>query len=159
MNNQPKHDDYADELDVYQTAWVIGKQRGIEMPLKADQLILLLEAGRIPWVVLNDDEKNALNGNEELNERVKELQNSVNNKNNKSNQSKNTPLERIKFVRVIIDNLLDAIESDFSFGFSKNFWIDMTNEEKMAVKEELFHFKYGSYPDYFATKLLTETIN
>ena len=54
LDDTQKNQAYLDEL---QAKWVIGKQRGEEVPLNTEKLCLLLDDSRVSWNVLSEAEK------------------------------------------------------------------------------------------------------
>lgn len=134
-NSKPQ--DYQDELDVYQAAWVLGKQRGNEKPLSKDQLAKLLDAGRLEWGWLNEEERGMVGkGRGEFG------------KHNKLSVKK-----KVGITRFVVDELFNLIERDFKdflakFGFEK-----MNELQKEETKEELFRYKYGSYRNLYQLEL------
>lgn len=129
--------DYQDELDVYQAAWVLGKQRGQVAPLKKEQLERLLEAGRLEWEWLGEEEKKLL-GNGEDKGKSSEVARRAN---------------KMLIARLIVGGLVRMVEREHADFFRKLGERKVSEEVREAFREELFRFKYGSYPEYLSFKI------
>ena len=131
-NHKKYGDDYQDELDVYQAVWVLGKQKGEEMPLDKDKLTKLLDAGRLGVDLLGEKEKvlvGQVSGEKISRKKIEEK------------------------VRVVVGFLLRGIEKDFESEIGSSDWKGLGEVERKSLTERLFKLKYGTFPDFFAMDL------
>jgi hypothetical protein len=144
-NNQAKPDNYADELDVYQAAWVTGKQRGKAVPLDGEKLAMLLEAGRINLNWLGDEEKDVL---------VKTGYKPEGIVNDKTKGYKNKP----NIAEIIINSLYLSIDKDMPEVVNSEVWKGYSKDEKEMMRWHLFRLKYGFSPEYMYAKLIKKSL-
>lgn len=127
MSSQNDRKDYQDELDVYQAAWVIGKQRGEEMPVDAEKLKMLLDAGRIGTSVLNKLEKEKLG---DLNQGWSE----------KSKQGNGLSLENAK---MIVKGLMAKLSEEIRQTVGGDGWENLGEKQKTFLLNKYFFHVYG----------------
>jgi len=121
--------DYQDELDVYQAAWVIGKQRGEEAPLNKEQLKALLDAGRLESDWLGEEEKKLVGKGgvkkkkgEDLEKKVKKL---------------------AEFVNLVILGVFQREYDEVKKNSKESEWDEMSKEVRLRIASENFWFKHG----------------
>lgn len=136
MAKHKKDKDYQDELDVYQAAWVIGKQRGNKVPLKKEQYLVLLEAGRVGFDWLNEEEKKLVG------------QKSDGWKSGVSGEK--TDENRLRVARIVVAGLMKDIHKEFSDVITEEEWVRYPKSLKKKTKWYLFRLMYGASPQLFA---------
>ena len=124
-------------LDRLQVQWVLGKNRGADQPLVKEQLVQLLDAGRLHWSQLSKLEKRELVDDRNLVEKVEEW---------RSASRVNGNSSRARVIDIITDNMLAVVRVGVAKELSEA-WDSMDEKTKNIMTWERFLFEFGVSPD------------
>lgn len=145
MSIQKKRPVYdADELDVYQVKWVLGKQKGDSTPLKYEELKKLVESGRLGIEALSNEEKVMLN----------EVGINTDFKSKKKIELSNEEIhKRFRIAKEVTLQLYDGIEKEFENIITEEDWNKLSDEDKKRTRFDFFRLLHGTSPQFFAYDL------
>ena len=143
MTNQSISQQNLDRLHVQ---WILGKNRGVNKPLVKEQLVQLLDAGRLHWSQLSKLEQRELTDDRNLVEQVEEWRNTK-----ISLVDMESEQQRIakRVANMTTLTLIERAKEKFPDFFSSKDWSELDREEKERTEDFLFGVLYGSSVDNY----------